>query len=133
MFLFRLTFYFFYHHRILENWLFSYEIKYDFAIFIWDPFLPLKNGFSLCFILKLCFQALYYIYTYWIVLRGNAVYRRIRKWRSVFILAVWGRIMYFPGLSFIVLRTCWKFCSNVSPISSISIPCFCCLAFKIQD
>lgn len=40
--------------------------------------------------------------------------------------------MYFPGLSFIVLKTCWKFCSNVSPISSISIPCFCSLAYKIK-
>lgn len=136
-FLFRSTFYFFITKakrstKIVFFWWRIHRMTSLLLIFIWNLLLPLKA----CFFHYVSYysSASWHeiIHTYWMVLRGNAVYRRIRKWRSVFILAVWGRIMYLPGLSFIVLRTCWKFCSNVSPISSISIPCFCCLAYKIK-
>lgn len=128
----------FYHQskKIYENCFFWWRIHRMTSlllIFIWNLLLPLKAWFFFHYVSYYSSASWHeIIHTYWMVLRGNAVYRRIRKWRSVFILAVWGRIMYLPGLSFIVLRTCWKFCSNVSPISSISIPCFCCLAYKIK-
>lgn len=128
----------FYHQskKIYENCFFLVKnSSYDFIIINihMEPPIALKSLFFFHYVSYYSSASWHeIIHTYWMVLRGNAVYRRIRKWRSVFILAVWGRIMYLPGLSFIVLRTCWKFCSNVSPISSISIPCFCCLAYKIK-
>lgn len=101
-------------------------------IFIWNFLLFLK----VCFFYYVLYYSFVFwyeiIYIYWMVLRGNVVYRWIRKWCLVFILVVWGRIMYFFGFSFIVFRICWKFCLNVFLIFLISIFCFCCLVYKIK-